>query len=213
MADAVIGSAYLQVIPKMNMKSLKTQGASAGKSSGAAFSKSFGGGLDSLGSIATKAFATVTKAATIAGAAAATTLAVVGKQAFDAYASYEQLSGGITKLFGDADQAVFQHAQEAYRTAGMSANDYMQQVTGFAAALTNSLGGDTVKAAEQADVAMRAISDNVNTFGSDIDSVTVAFQGFAKSNYTMLDNLKLGRTCQIAEYKPCENGETLRLAA
>lgn len=212
MADAVIGSAYLQVIPKMDMKSLKTQGASAGKSSGAAFNKTFGGGLNGIGSIATKAFATVTKAATIAGAAAATTLAVVGKQAFDAYASYEQLSGGITKLFGDADQAVFQHAQEAYRTAGMSANDYMQQVSGFAAALTNSLGGDTVKAAEQADVAMRAISDNVNTFGSDIDSVTVAFQGFAKQNYAMLDNLKLGRPT-IAEYKPCENGETLRLAA
>ena len=67
----------------------------------------------------------------------------------------------------------------------MSANEYMQQVSGFAAALTNSLGGDTVKAAEQADVAMRAISDNVNTFGSDIDSVTAAFQGFAKQNYTI----------------------------
>ena len=140
--------------------------------------------------------------------------------AVSGYAEYEQLSGGIQKLFGAggltiekyaeqqgttvdeikdkyndlmmAQDAVMDHANEAYKTAGMSANQYMEAVSGFSAALTNSLGGDTVKAAEKADVAMRAISDNVNTFGTDMGSVQNAFQGFAKQNYTMLDNLKLG---------------------
>lgn len=158
----------------------------------------------------------------IGGAVVATGVgtAALGKMALDGYATYEQLEGGINKLFGtggksleeyaqsvgmsveeaagkydtlnQAHDLVMTNAQKAYATAGMSANQYMEQVSGFAAALTNSLGGDTVKAAEQADVAMRAISDNVNTFGSDMESVQMAFQGFAKQNYTMLDNLKLG---------------------
>ena len=155
-----------------------------------------------------------------ATAAAAAGAVAMSKSALEAYASYEQLSGGISKLFGaagmsleeyaasqnasidevkgkfadleKAESRVFENAQNAYKTTGMSANEYMENVSGFSAALTNSLGGDTVKAAHQADVAMRAISDNVNTFGSDMGSVTMAFQGFAKQNYTMLDNLKLG---------------------
>lgn len=137
--------------------------------------------------------------------------------AVNGYAQYEQLSGGISKLFGtagqsleeyaaqqgksvdevrdkyaqllDAEGIIGQHASEAFKTAGVSANEYMEQVSSFSAALINSLGGDTVKAAERADTAMRAISDNVNTFGTDIGSVQNAFQGFAKQNYTMLDNL------------------------
>lgn len=159
---------------------------------------------------------TAVKAMSVAAAGAAVGL---GKSALDAYASYEQLEGGISKLFstnmnrkdfveqfaGSAEEAnkvwadgekafstVMENAQQAYKTTGMSANEYMETVSGFAAALTNSLGGDTVAAAGQADVAMRAISDNVNTFGSDIESVKMAFGGFAKQNYTMLDNLKLG---------------------
>ena len=163
------------------------------------------------------------------------------KTSVNAYSNCQQLSGGISKLFGtagatleeyaeqqgksvdevrdkyaqllDAQDIVGQHAAEAFKTAGMSANDYMETVSGFSAALINSLGGDTVKAAERADTAMRAISDNVNTFGTDMGSVQNAFQGFAKQNYTMLDNLKLGKTCQIAQYKPRENGETLKNAA
>ena len=127
-----------------------------------------------------------------ATAAAATGAAALGKAALDSYASYEQLSGGVQKLFGDASDAMMQNAQKAYMTSGMSANQYMEQATSFSAALIGSLGGDTAKAAEQADVAMRAISDNVNVFGSDMGSVQTAFQGFAKQNYTMLDNLKLG---------------------
>ena len=134
----------------------------------------------------------------LAGAAKTAAKALVkkvvdfGKAAFESYAQYEQLVGGVDKLFGDASDKLQQYAQQAYATSGMSANEYMEQVTSFSAALINSLGGDTAKAADQADVAMRAISDNVNTFGSDMDSVQSAFQGFAKQNYTMLDNLKLG---------------------
>lgn len=148
----------------------------------------FSGMASKIGGAA-KAIGTTVVAVTGAAVAGAT---AVGKAALDGYTQYEQLAGGITKLFGDADEAVMAHAQEAYRTSGMSANQYMEQVSGFAAALTDSLGGDTVKAAAQADVAMRAISDNVNTFGTDMESVQYAFQGFAKQNYTMLDNLKLG---------------------
>ena len=171
-----------------------------------------GSKLKGIGSAAGTAF----KAMSVAAAGAAVGL---GKSALDAYASYEQLEGGISKLFstnmnrkdfveqfaGSAEEAnkvwadgekafstVMENAQQAYKNTGMSANEYMETVSGFAAALTNSLGGDTVAAAGQADVAMRAISDNVNTFGSDIESVKMAFGGFAKQNYTMLDNLKLG---------------------
>lgn len=126
------------------------------------------------------------------GAAAVGGAVALGKASLDAYASYEQLSGGVEKLFGDASGTVLGFAQEAYKTTGMSANQYMEQVTSFSAALIGSLGGDTEAAAQQADVAMRAISDNVNVFGSNMEDVQNAFQGFAKQNYTMLDNLKLG---------------------
>lgn len=125
-------------------------------------------------------------AAVGAGAAAMTTAAVQG------YASYEQLVGGVNKLYGDASEKLQGYAQDAYSTAGMSANQYMEQATSFSASLISSLGGDVDKAADMTDVAMRAMSDNVNTFGTDMGSVQNAFQGFAKSNFTMLDNLKLG---------------------
>lgn len=173
----------------MSLNPLKKASLTAGKESGASFNKTFGSTLGGVKGVAAKAFGAVTVAAGAAAASVAAATAVVGKQAFDAYASYEQLAGGINKLFGDASSIVMQNAENAYRTAGMSANDYMEQASGFAAALTQSLGGDVVKAAEQADVAMRAISDNVNTFGTEADLVTQAFQGFAKQNYTMLDNL------------------------
>ena len=126
----------------------------------------------------------------------------------------QQLSDGIKKLFGEeAAQTVSENAQNAYKTAGMSANQYMEQATTFSAALIKGLNGDTEEAARLTDVAIRAMSDNVNTFGTDAQSVQDAFNGFAKQNYTMLDNLKLGRPhfC-IAESKPCEFGGTLRAA-
>lgn len=125
-------------------------------------------------------------------ASAATGTVALGKAALESYAQYEQLVGGVDKLFQDASPKLQEYAANAYQTAGMSANQYMEQATSFSAALINSLKGDTQKAADQADVAMRAMSDNVNTFGSNMEDVQNAFQGFSKQNFTMLDNLKLG---------------------
>lgn len=127
----------------------------------------------------------------VAGAVSSAAKSVVGG-AVEAYSTYEQMVGGVDKLFGDASGKLQQYAAQAYQTSGMSANQYMEQATGFSAALINSLGGDTARAADMADVAMRAMSDNVNVFGSNMEDVQNAFQGFAKQNYSMLDNLKLG---------------------
>jgi len=126
------------------------------------------------------------------GAAAGAGAIAIGKAAVESYASYEQLAGGVDKLYQGASDKVKQYAQNAYRTAGMSANQYMEQATSFSASLINSLGGDTEKAAEQTDKAMRLMSDNVNTFGSNMGDVQNAIQGLSRENYTMLDNLKLG---------------------
>lgn len=125
-------------------------------------------------------------------ASAATGVVALGKAALESYSQYEQLVGGVDKLFQDASPKLQEYAANAYQTAGMSANQYMEQATSFSAALINSLGGDTQKAADQADVAMRAMRDNVNTFGTSMTDVQNAFQGFSKQNFTMLDNLKLG---------------------
>lgn len=114
------------------------------------------------------------------------------KQSLEAYGDYEQLTGGIKKLFGDAYSEVAADAQEAYKTSGLSANDYMETVTGFSASLISDLGGDTQKAAELANTAITDMADNANTFGTDIESAQNAYQGFAKQTYTMLDNLRLG---------------------
>ena len=117
----------------------------------------------------------------------------VGKQALDSYGEYEQLEGGVKKLFGDdVAETVKQNAQKAFSSAGMSANEYMDTVTSFSASLISGLNGDTAKAAQISDKAIRDMSDNANTFGTDIQSIQYAYQGFAKGNFTMLDNLKLG---------------------
>jgi len=108
------------------------------------------------------------------------------------YADYEQLAGGVETLFGKSSQSVIDNASKAYQTAGMSANEYMETVTGFSASLLQSLGGDTQKAAEKADMAIRDMSDNANKMGSDIESIQTAYAGFSKQNFTLLDNLKLG---------------------
>ena len=124
--------------------------------------------------------------------AAGSAAVAIGKSALESYSSYEQLSGGIKKLYGDATDQMMQYANQAYLTSGKSANEYMETATSFSAALIKSLDGDTAKAAELTDKAMRAISDNVNTFGSDASAVENAIQGLSRSNFTMLDNLKLG---------------------
>lgn len=130
----------------------------------------------------------------LAGAAtvAAGSAAMVGKSAFDAYASYEQLVGGVETLFKESSDAVLVNAQAAYQTAGMSANQYMELTTSFAASLLQSLGGNTEKAAEMADMAASDMADNWNKMGSEMRSVTDAYRGFSRQNFTMLDNLKLG---------------------
>lgn len=187
MAGTSLAKAYVQILPSMDgfqsklEKEMGGSGAAAGKSSGL----SFGGAFSAAAGTAAKAgIAAVTAAG--AGVVALT------KSAVSAYGEYEQLAGGVNKLFGDASKQLMGYAEDAYKTAGLSANEYMEQATSFSAALINSLGGDTAKAAEMTDVAMRAISDNVNTFGTDMAAVQNAFQGFSKQNYTMLDNLKLG---------------------
>lgn len=122
---------------------------------------------------------------TAATGAAAVALGKLASQAVSSYAQYEQLVGGVEKLYQDASDKVVEYADKAYMTSGMSANNYMEIATSFSAALINSLGGDMDKAADMTDLAMRSISDNVNVFGSDIQSVQMAFQGFAKQNYTI----------------------------
>lgn len=134
-------------------------------------------------------------AAKVALAAVGATAAAVGalvKQAVESYAEYEQLVGGVDTLFGSASAEVQKKADNAYKTAGMSANEYMETVTGFSASLIQSLGGDTEKAAKYADMAITDMSDNANKMGTDMSLIQNAYQGFAKQNYTMLDNLKLG---------------------
>ena len=119
-------------------------------------------------------------------------LAGVGKSALDAYATYEQAVGGVDTLFKDASGTVQKYAAEAYRTAGVSANEYMTQVTSFSASLISSLGGDTAKAAELGNTAMIDMSDNANKMGTNIETIQQTYQSLARGNYAMLDNLKLG---------------------
>lgn len=128
----------------------------------------------------------------IAAAAGVAAIMAATKASLEEYANYEQLVGGIETLFGDAAAQVQANAEEAFRTAGLSANQYMETVTGFSAALINSLGGDTERAAALADQALRDMADNANKMGSDMESIQNAYTGFSRGVYTMLDNLKLG---------------------
>lgn len=128
-------------------------------------------------------------AVVVAAGAAAVKL---GKEVINAYADYEQLVGGIETLFRDSSGQALEYANNAYKTAGLSANDYMETITGFAASLISSLDGDTEAAISKADMAITDMADNANKMGSTTESIQNAYQGFAKQNYTMLDNLKLG---------------------
>lgn len=114
------------------------------------------------------------------------------KSSISAFSDYEQLTGGVETLFKDSQNQVFQYADNAYKTAGLSANQYMETVTGFSASLLQGLKGDTAAAARYADMAVTDMSDNANKMGTDMGLIQTAYQGFAKQNYTMLDNLKLG---------------------
>lgn len=145
-------------------------------------------GLGKLGSIA----GTAMKGVSVAVGAAATAIGGLVTASVNAYAEYEQLVGGVDTLFKNSSQKLQSYADEAYKTAGMSANEYMSTVTSFSASLLQSLGGDTEKAADYANQAVIDMSDNANKMGTSMESIQWAYQGFAKQNYTMLDNLKLG---------------------
>lgn len=128
----------------------------------------------------------------VVAAASAAMLTAITKQAVDAYADYEQLIGGVETMFKDSTGKVKQYAEDAFYTAGVSANEYMQTVTSFSASLISSLGGDTEKAADVANMALVDMADNANKMGTPLQSIQTAYQGFAKQQYMLLDNLKLG---------------------
>ena len=150
--------------------------------------KAFGSVASGAGKMASAVGKSIA-AATAAGAAA---VGAITTQAVQNYAEYEQLVGGVETLFKDSAGIVEEYADNAYKTAGMSANQYMETVTAFSASLLQSVGGDTEAAAKSADMAITDMADNANKMGTSIESIQNAYQGFAKQNYTMLDNLKLG---------------------
>ncbi|MGO5327209.1 phage tail protein [Oscillospiraceae bacterium LCP21S3_A1] len=193
-----IAKAYVQIVPSMQgiqaqlSKSLAPAVETSGKESGQKMGNALAGGLKSAASSIGKAFTAAAKAAAVGFGAAAAAVAAVGKSALNAYADYEQLVGGVETLLGNASDKVLQNANRAFQTAGLSANEYMETVTSFSASLLQSVGKDTKKAAEYADQALVDMSDNANKMGSNMQDIQNAYQGFAKQNYTMLDNLKLG---------------------
>lgn len=212
-----MNSPALEVFAKLTMDSSEfDKGLDKAKEGANGFASSF----KNVGSAVMGGLATVGKSLLAVYGTASAAVLKLGKDAVESFGNYEQLVGGVQKLYGNAGQsleeyaqshgksvdeirdewqsledsqnAVIKNAEQAYLTSGMSMNEYMQTATSFSAALINSLGGDTEKAAEITDIAMRAMSDNVNTFGSDAEAVSNAFMGLSRNNYTMIDNLKLG---------------------
>lgn len=177
-----LGTGYVQIIPSaqgiqgMIQKAMGTEVVNAGQESGQSFMSGFKG--------------TVLKAVAALGIGAAIKTGI--SAALNEGASLQQSMGGIETLFKENATRVIKYADEAYKTTGLSANAYMENVTGFSASLLQSLGGDTAKAAEVANMAMIDMADNSNKMGTSMESIQTAYQGFAKQNYTMLDNLKLG---------------------
>jgi len=152
-------------------------------------------GLRSLSGMASAGLSGIATAGVAMGVAiGAATVAVGGlvKASIEQYSQYEQLTGGVQTLFKDSSNTVMQYADNAYKTAGMSANEYMNTITGFSASLLQGLGGDTAKAADIGNMAVTDMADNANKMGTGMENIQNAYQGFAKQNYTMLDNLKLG---------------------
>lgn len=151
-------------------------------------SSKMGSVFGNIGKFALKA----AKVAVVATTAIATGIAGITAKAVSEYADYEQLVGGVETLFKDSSDKVVEYANNAYKTAGLSANEYMDTVTSFSASLLQGLEGDTAQAAEYANLAITDMSDNANKMGTSMEMIQNAYQGFAKQNYTMLDNLKLG---------------------
>lgn len=191
-----IGNAYLEVTPKVSPnfgQDIKQQTSGIGESAGTELGSEFGGGF--AGSMKSFIGAGAVAVGNILANMAQQALAAVGdlfSDMFNNFADYEQLVGGVETLFGESSDIVQEYAQNAYKSAGLSANEYMSTVTSFSASLLQGLGGDTEQAAKIADMAIQDMSDNANKMGTDMASIQNAYQGFAKQNYTMLDNLKLG---------------------
>ena len=192
-----LGQAYVQIMPSAKgisgaiSKQLDPEAASAGTSAGSKLGSALKIGLL---------------------AAAATAGVAMGKiisSSISEGADLQQSLGGIETLFKGSADKVKKYADEAYKTSGLSANDYMQSVTSFSASLLQSMGGDTEAAADKANMALVDMSDNANRMGTNMESIQNAYSGFARGSYVMLDNLKLGKPKKLAQYKPRENGETL----
>ena len=154
--------------------------------------KGFNEGVGKLSKLGKSGLSIVSKAMTGAVVAVGTAAGAIIKSSLGVVANMEQQVGGVETLFKDSANTVIDNANRAYKTAGMSANNYMETVTSFSASLLQSLGGDTAKAASYADRAIVDMSDNANKMGTSMRDIQNAYQGFAKQNYTMLDNLKLG---------------------
>ena len=152
----------------------------------------FNEGINKLGSLGKSGLSVVSKAMTGAVAAVGAGAAAIVKSSLGVVANMEQQVGGVETLFKDSAKTVIRNANNAFKTAQLSANDYMSTVTSFSASLLQGLGGDTAKAAEIADMAIIDMADNANKMGTNMQDIQNAYQGFAKQNYTMLDNLKLG---------------------
>lgn len=187
-----VAKAYVAIIPttkdaqKNISKALIPELDSAGKEGGKALSGGIGSALSS-------GISKVASAAKIAAGAGVAALGALTAAATSAFSDWEQLSGGVETIFGEESaKAVIRNAKNAFGTVQMSANDYLDTVTSFSASLIQSLGGDTDAAASMADMAIADMADNANKMGSSISSIQNAYQGFAKQNYSMLDNLKLG---------------------
>lgn len=201
-----IAKAYVQILPTLKgiraniEKELTPEAKKAGKNAGNEAGKMFSGSIKEAAKVAgghiKKGIGSAAKLAgkaAVAGiAVAATGVVALTKQAVKNYSEYEQLVGGVETLFKDSAATTIKNAENAYKTAGLSTNQYMETVTSFSASLLQSLGNDTVKAAKYADMAIIDMSDNANKMGTSMESIQMAYQGFAKQNYTMLDNLKLG---------------------
>ena len=194
-----LGQAYVQIMPSAKgiqgsiTKQLAPEATSAGESAGSLVGGKLVGVLGGI-IVAAKIGQMITDGI---------------KASFNEGAALQQSMGGVETLFKNSAVTVKKYANEAYKTTGLSANAYMENVTGFSASLLQSLGGDTAKAADVANMAMVDMADNSNRMGTSMESIQYAYQGFAKQNYTMLDNLKLGKPKKLAQYKPRENGETL----
>lgn len=193
-----LADAYCTIVPKFDgLKSRleselnKVDGKSAGSKLGSELGNSAGAGLSDIfkgnlfANLASSALTSVASA--VGGAITQGAQSVVSgvSEAVSSFADAQQLTGGVEKIFGDSASKVENYAANAYEAAGVSANDYMQQVTSFSSSLLQSMGGDTSAAADMANQAIVDMSDNANIFGSDISSIQYAYQGFAKQNYTI----------------------------